>query len=43
VGVAAPVPLPIIWFWRQFGEGVDESEKISMNEDNSRFSQPAED
>jgi hypothetical protein len=30
-------------FWRQFGEGVDVGEKISMNEDNSRCPQPPED
>jgi hypothetical protein len=33
----------ILWFWRDVGEVVDEGEKISMNENNSRCSHSAED
>jgi hypothetical protein len=33
----------ISWFWLQVGEEIDEGEKTSMNEDNSRCSQPVED
>src|SRR5262249_25158946 len=35
------VTLLINWLWRRFGEGVDGSEKIEMNEDDSRGSKSA--
>jgi len=33
----------ISWFWLQVGEEIDEGEKTSMNEDNSRCSRLVED